>query len=100
MQMMVQGAFGILPVHLNELSPADARGAFPGYAYQMGNLLASGCSLWQAQIAAGHPTAGHHPNYGLALAIVAAGAAVSMALITGFGPERRNIAFGGERSAE
>ena len=95
MQLMVQGAFGVLPVHLNELSPADARGAFPGYAYQMGNLLASGVSVWQAQIAAGHPTASHHPNYGMALAIVAGGAAIAMAVITGFGPERRNIAFVG-----
>jgi len=98
MQLMVQGAFGVLPVHLNELAPADARGAFPGYAYQMGNLLASGCGVWQAQIAAGHKISGH-PNYGLALAIVAGCAAVSMALITGFGPERRNIAFGGKQQA-
>ena len=38
MQFMVQGAWGIIPAHLNELSPGHARGAFPGYAYQVGNL--------------------------------------------------------------
>ena len=41
MQFMVQGAWGIIPAHLNELSPASARGTFPGVVYQLGNLLAS-----------------------------------------------------------
>ena len=68
MQFMVQGAWGIIPVHLNELSPGHARGAFPGYAYQVGNLLASGNAVWQARLAEAH-----HDNYGLALAVVAGG---------------------------
>ena len=38
MQFMVQGAWGVIPVHLNELSPDEARGTFPGFAYQLGNL--------------------------------------------------------------
>ncbi len=42
MQFFVQGAWGIVPVHLNELSPDEVRGTFPGFAYQLGNLLASG----------------------------------------------------------
>jgi hypothetical protein len=41
MQFMVQGAWGVIPVHLNELSPDEARGTFPGFVYQLGNLLAS-----------------------------------------------------------
>ena len=88
MQLMVQGAFGVVPVHLNELAPDGARGAFPGYAYQMGNLLASGNAVWQAQLAASN-----HGNFGLALAVVAGGAAIVIALMVGFGPERREIAF-------
>ena len=89
MQFMVQGAWGIIPVHLNELAPADARGAFPGYAYQVGNLIASGNAVWQAQIAEAH-----HNNYGLAMAIVAAAAAVVIAVVTILGPERRDAIFG------
>ena len=41
MQVMVQGAWGVIPVHLNELSPDEARGTFPGFVYQLGNLIAS-----------------------------------------------------------
>jgi SHS family lactate transporter-like MFS transporter len=41
MQFMVQGAWGVVPAHLNELSPSAVRGTFPGFAYQLGNLLAS-----------------------------------------------------------
>ncbi|HXQ46717.1 MAG TPA: MFS transporter [Caulobacteraceae bacterium] len=88
MQFMVQGAWGIIPAHLNELSPGHARGAFPGYAYQVGNLLASGNAVWQAQIAEAR-----HNDYGLALAIVAAVSAVAIAAWTIFGPERRAIGF-------
>ena len=70
------------------LAPAEARGAFPGYAYQVGNLLASGNAVWQAQLAQAR-----HDNYGLALAVVAGSAAVIIAAITLFGPERRGTAF-------
>jgi SHS family lactate transporter-like MFS transporter len=42
MQMGVQGAWGIIPVHLNELSPDSVRGLLPGFTYQVGILLASG----------------------------------------------------------
>jgi MFS transporter, SHS family, lactate transporter len=89
MQFMIQGAWGVIPVHLNELAPPEARGAFPGYAYQVGNLLASGNAVWQAQIAEAH-----HDNYGLALAVVAVVGAVAVAALTILGPERRDVAFG------
>jgi SHS family lactate transporter-like MFS transporter len=90
MQVMVQGAWGIIPVHLNELSPPEARGSFPGYAYQVGNLLASGNLVWQAQLAKAQGN-----NYGLALAVVAGAVAVVIVLLTAFGPERRGVAFEG-----
>ncbi len=41
MQAGVQGAWGVIPVHLNELSADAARGLMPGLAYQLGILLAS-----------------------------------------------------------
>lgn len=41
MQFAVQGAWGVIPAHLNELSPDEIRGTFPGFTYQLGNLLAS-----------------------------------------------------------
>ncbi|HEY9154189.1 MAG TPA: MFS transporter, partial [Opitutaceae bacterium] len=64
LQVMVQGAWGVIPAHLNELSPAEVRGTFPGFAYQLGNLLASKNAVFQAQIAEKHDG-----NYALALAI-------------------------------
>jgi SHS family lactate transporter-like MFS transporter len=49
MQFMVQGAWGVIPAHLNELSPPAVRGTFPGFAYQLGNLLASRNAVLQAR---------------------------------------------------
>ena len=66
MQVMVQGAWGVIPVHLNELSPDNSRGTFPGFVYQLGNLIASFNATLQADIAAHYGG-----NYALALAVVA-----------------------------
>jgi SHS family lactate transporter-like MFS transporter len=88
MQAAVQGAWGVIPAHLNELAPAESRGAFPGYAYQLGNLLASGNAVWQAQIAESRGD-----NFSLALALVAGLAAVAIAALAVFGPERRGVDF-------
>ena len=52
MQFMVQGAWGVVPAHLNELSPAPVRGTFPGLAYQLGNLFSSRNGPFQARMAA------------------------------------------------
>ncbi|MGC2695104.1 MAG: MFS transporter [Candidatus Angelobacter sp.] len=51
MQFMVQGAWGVVPAHLNELSPPAVRGTFPGLAYQLGNLFSSRNSVIQAKMA-------------------------------------------------
>jgi SHS family lactate transporter-like MFS transporter len=88
MQLSVQGAWGVVPAHLNELSPPNMRGVFPGYAYQLGNLLASGNAVLQAGLAEQR-----HNNYGFALAVVAGVGAVAIALLTAFGPERRGADF-------
>jgi SHS family lactate transporter-like MFS transporter len=89
MQVMVQGAWGVIPVHLNELSPDDARGTFPGFTYQLGNLIASVNATLQAAIAV------HHGNdYALALAVVAGVVAVAIVILTAFGTEAKGVVFG------
>jgi SHS family lactate transporter-like MFS transporter len=90
MQFMVQGAWGVIPVHLNELSPDEARGTFPGLVYQLGNLLASANATMQAGLAAHYGN-----NYGFALALVAAIVGMLIAALTAFGTEAKGIAFGG-----
>jgi MFS transporter, SHS family, lactate transporter len=50
MQFMVQGAWGVIPAHLNELSPPAVRGTFPGFAYQLGNFISSKNSVLQAKL--------------------------------------------------
>jgi len=50
MQFMVQGAWGVVPAHLNELSPPSVRGTFPGFAYQLGNLFSSRNAVIQAKL--------------------------------------------------
>jgi SHS family lactate transporter-like MFS transporter len=87
-QVAVQGAWGIVPVHLNELSPPRARALFPGVAYQLGNLIASRNAPFQAWFASQHGG-----NYGLALALVAGITAVVIAIWTALGPERKNADF-------
>jgi SHS family lactate transporter-like MFS transporter len=88
MQVAVQGAWGIVPVHLNELSPPAARALFPGFAYQLGNLIMSKNGVLQAGFAESHGN-----DYGLALAIVGGSMAVVIAIWTAIGPERRNADF-------
>jgi SHS family lactate transporter-like MFS transporter len=88
MQFMVQGAWGVIPVHLNELSPPNARGTFPGFVYQLGNLIASVNAPLQAGIAAHFGG-----NYALALAGVAGSVAIVIAVLTALGREARGIDF-------
>jgi MFS transporter, SHS family, lactate transporter len=93
MQFMVQGAWGVIPAHLNELSPADARGTFPGFTYQLGNFLASINATLQATVAASYGG-----NYGFALALVAVVVAIAIALLVGFGVERKDARLGSEET--
>ncbi len=55
MQFMVQGAWGVIPAHLNELSPGPVRAVFPGFVYQLGNLFSSRNQPLQAKLAARYP---------------------------------------------
>ncbi len=92
MQFMVQGAWGVVPVHLNELSPEGIRGTFPGLVYQVGNLLASFNGTLQAAIAAAHLRDGR-PDYAFSLTLVCGVVAVALVLLALLGPERRNAQF-------
>jgi MFS transporter, SHS family, lactate transporter len=91
LQIAVQGAWGVVPAHLNELSPPELRGTFPGFAYQLGNLLASSNAVLQAKIADSHGG-----NYALALASVAALAMMVLFTITACGYENKGVSFGNE----
>jgi len=95
MQLFVQGAWGIVPVHLNELSPDEVRGTFPGFAYQLGNLLASGNASIQAGLAKRW-----NGDYATALLIVACVVAVVVALFAGFGFEKKGVRFGDKAAAD
>jgi SHS family lactate transporter-like MFS transporter len=92
-QFMVQGAFSMVPVHLNELSPEGTRGTFPGFTYQLGNLFSSQNQIFQARFAVGHGN-----NYGLAIALLTAGAAMLVAVVSWLGPERKGVAFAGQEA--
>jgi MFS transporter, SHS family, lactate transporter len=95
MQVSVQGAWGVIPVHLNELSPPDIRGTFPGVVYQLGNLLAAVNLNLQVAIAEAHGN-----DYGLAMAIVVGTVAVVIALMMTSGPERRGISMSAAAEGE
>jgi SHS family lactate transporter-like MFS transporter len=88
MQVSVQGAWGIIPVHLNELSPPEIRATFPGVVYQLGNFIASANLPIQVMIA---EQTGN--NYGLAMALVVGTVAIVITLMVVRGPEQRGVAM-------
>jgi SHS family lactate transporter-like MFS transporter len=86
-QFMVQGAWGVVPAHLNELSPSSVRGTFPGLAYQLGNLLASRNSVIQAKLAEMRYGGRYPPVLAWTVLIVAS----LVALVTLSGKERKGV---------
>src|ERR1700737_3364612 len=89
MQFMVQGAWGIVPVHLNELSPAEVRGTFPGFAYQLGNLLAANTAVVEGKLAERFHDAGGRPDYAKALALFALIIFLALIGLSAIGREER-----------
>src|SRR5580704_4878209 len=85
MQFMVQGAWGVVPAHLNELSPPAVRGTFPGFAYQLRNFLSSRNAVIQARLVE-HRYAGNYPPV-LAWTVVIVASMV--AIVTWSGREKR-----------
>ncbi|HYJ34656.1 MAG TPA: MFS transporter, partial [Rhizomicrobium sp.] len=94
MQICVQGAWGVVPVHLNELSPGHVRGTFAGTVYQLGNLIASINAVFQAELAESGKQFLGLQHYSLALAVVACFAALLIAIMMFLGPEARNVEMG------
>ena len=92
-QFMVQGAWGVVPVHLNELSPGEFRGTFPGLAYQLGNFAAAYAAQQQASLAYHFEDANGNPNYALTMALVECFVFLAIILLAAIGPEKRGREF-------
>ncbi|HKP03696.1 MAG TPA: MFS transporter [Chthoniobacterales bacterium] len=92
-QFMVQGAWGVVPVHLNELSPPAFRGLFPGLAYQMGNFAAAYAAQQQAWLAEKFRLPNGEPNYALTMALVQCVVFLAVIILAAVGREKRGIEF-------
>ena len=87
MQFMVQGAWGVIPAHITELSPNSVRGFLPGFAYQCGVLLAGSVAYLEAVFA-------QRFNYAAAMALTAFTVFAGGIIVIAVGKERRGIEFG------
>ena len=87
MQFMIQGAWGVIPAHINELSPNAIRGFFPGFAYQLGVLCASSITYLQARV-------GEHLSYSQAMGYSMGVLLLVTCFVIAFGPERKGVRFG------
>ena len=87
MQFMVQGAWGVIPAHLSELSPDAVRGFLPGFSYQCGVLLSSSIVYIQALFA-------EHFSYATTMALSTCVVFLGGSIVAGLGRERRGMVFG------
>ncbi len=87
MQFMVQGAWGVIPAHINELSPDALRGFFPGLAYQLGVLIASLSPPFEALMA-------DFIGYGRAMGLFALVVLLVGSVVVWLGPEEHRVEFG------
>src|SRR6058998_132446 len=87
MQFFVQGAWGVIPAHITELSPDPVRGFLPGFAYQCGVAVAGAIGWLEARFA-------EHLDYAWAMALTAATVFILGTIVAQLGPERRGVAFG------
>jgi MFS transporter, SHS family, lactate transporter len=92
MQIMVQGAWGVIPAHLTELSPDEIRGFYPGVTYQLGNCLAAFNLPIQESLADSH-------GYPFALAATVIPVLIAVAVLTALGKENRGVRFGTHESS-
>jgi SHS family lactate transporter-like MFS transporter len=86
-QFLVQGAWGVIPAHLSELSPDSVRGFLPGFGYQVGVLLSSYVSYFEAVMA-------RRSSYAIAMSVTALVVFLAAAAATALGPERHAVKFG------
>src|SRR3984893_7285685 len=87
MQFFVQGAWGVIPAHINELSPGHLRGFFPGFAYQLGVLCASSITYLESVL-------GEHFSYAQAMGILVTLVLMGGAIVFALGPENKGVSFG------
>lgn len=89
-QFFVQGAWGVIPIHLVELAPAGARTTIVGTAYQLGNLVSSASSTIEAKMGERFPLSGGalRYNYGLVMSIFMGCVFGYVILLTFLGPEK------------
>lgn len=92
MQLFVQGAWGVIPAHLTEMSPDAIRGLYPGVTYQLGNLLAAFNLPIQERLAESH-------GYPFALAATIVPVLIAVAVLTLIGKDATGIRFGASQSA-
>lgn len=92
MQVFVQGAWGVIPAHLTEMSPDAIRGVYPGVTYQLGNLLAAFNLPIQERLAESH-------GYPFALAATIVPVLLVVAVLTAIGKEATGIRFGTTETA-
>jgi SHS family lactate transporter-like MFS transporter len=92
MQVLVQGAWGVIPAHLTELSPDEIRGFYPGVTYQLGNCLAAFNLPIQQALAKSH-------GYPFALAVTIGPVLVAVAALSALGSEARGVHFGSRESS-
>jgi MFS transporter, SHS family, lactate transporter len=92
MQLVVQGAWGVIPAHLTELSPDEIRGFYPGVTYQLGNCLAAFNLPIQQALAKSH-------GYPFALGATIVPVLVVVAVLAWVGSERRDVVFGSEATS-
>ena len=86
MQFMVQGAWGVIPAHINELSPPQLRAFFPGLAYQLGVLIASSIGFIEALL-------GEHFSYTISMGSLAIVVLFIGAVVISAGPEAMGVSF-------
>ncbi|MGH7619972.1 MAG: MFS transporter [Gemmatimonadaceae bacterium] len=87
MQFMVQGAWGVIPAHINELAPDSVRGFLPGFAYQCGVAAAGLVGYIEAVFA-------EHMSYAHAMSFTAVTVFALGAIVAWFGSEKHKVAFG------
>lgn len=92
MQVFVQGAWGVIPAHLTEMSPDAIRGVYPGITYQLGNLLAAFNLPIQERLAESH-------GYPFALAATIVPVLLVVAVLTAIGKDATGIRFGTTETA-
>src|SRR5436309_8651180 len=86
MQFFVQGAWGVIPAHINELSPGNLRGFFPGFAYQLGVLCASSIPYLEAAL-------GERFTYAQAMGGLVTLVFIGAILVTWLGAEAHGVSF-------